>query len=62
MKEASRRWVCSKLPITEPEPDMPETNSTISSSTTDELTVPSAAMAWEISLTSSSSRLCQRRV
>jgi len=62
MKEASRRWVCSKLPMTEPEPLMPETNSTSSSSTTWALTVPSEAMAWEISLISSSSSPCHRRV
>ncbi len=62
MKAVNRRWVCSKLPMTEPEPLMPETNSTSSSSTTLDETVPRVAMAWEISLISSSSRLDHRRV
>ena len=55
MKEASSFWVCSTEPITEPVPLMPETNSTMSCSTTDEDTVPRVAIAWEISLISSSS-------
>ena len=44
-----------------PAPDMPETNSTSSSSTTVAGTVPRPAMAWEISLISSSSSACPDR-
>ncbi len=43
-----------------PAEDMPETNSTIRSSTTLDDTVPSVDMAWEISLISSSSSASHR--
>ena len=62
MNDDSRRWVCSKLPMIAPEPVMPETNSISSSSTTLAWTVPRVAMAWEISLISSSSRASHSRV
>src|SRR5215472_15233565 len=59
MKPASSFWVCSNDPMIDPAPDMPETNSTISSSTTCAETLPSPAMAWDTSLISSSSRCRQ---
>ena len=59
MKRGQQRWVCSNEPMIAPAPDMPETNSTSRSSTTLAVTVPRPAMAWEISLISSSSSACQ---